>query len=1186
MSFSETSKTVALGTFVVVNDVELGTGYPLFAPYGSVTAPSYSFASQTGSGLFLTSNNDLSVGASWAASPSGNTTLGGPAPATYNGGEGVTFIPQVTTLPTIAPNGGSGGLLFVDGISLNYMDSTGTITDMISLVGDLNGPGSSTDERGVRFNGTTGKLVQNSTLHIDSANNSILLNETNGAGTPSYSFVADTTTGMYRAGADALGFSTQGVQRMRVNTSDVTFTTPIRMPTGSVSNPGMRVSAGGMFPSTSGALFMESAGVVGLTITPNNVAVGGGAPVNYAGGLGVLLLHEVTTAPTSATTGGVALYTQGDAVKVMTTASATPITLTECVEGPASSTDTAPVRFDGTTGDVVKSTSLVLIGGSGRVGVVDGSAALPALTFSGDTTTGVYWNGGSITRIATAGVERLSMSAGSGITSSNRFRYADGTAAAPGVRFTGDTDSGLYLEGGSSVGVTAGTAPGLVLSPSTNVSFAGGEAASYGAGAGVVFINQATTNPSTNPTTAGLLYVPSGDVNSLAYRDTAGTVTVITSRLDAPASSTDRAVVRWDGVSGRRIQNSSITVSAAGEMLGPDGAVSAPTYSFVGDTNTGMYLSAPDTLQLALGGANVLSVSATSVQSAKVVHVPDGVLASPVITFTSDTNTGLFRSGADTVQLVAGGVAAMTLTFPAATLHPNVTLGSTNVDYGGGTAGQRVVLIEDVTVAPSGTASAGGRVYVSGTTLNYHDHVGAIVDLANTAAGPGTATVANTISRYDGAGGGTVQGSGILIAGTGTAVQPPTATAAAPTFAFNASTTTGLYFPTTTSIALATAGVDRLTMSSAAVTVPTQDMHADAGMEIGGAASGVSYALSGAALVANAQDAAGSFAWSNSGGTIMTTSGTNLSINNKLIRPEADATFEIGHDGTNFDFASNSTGTLKDVVISVGGTDLIDMDTNDVEIDVDLVTPGRFSSRKPSRDTAFYDFSGGASTTRGFIQTPGGAGFMLGFASGQAFSVLPNATVGFGGSSSDNFNHVMVWGNGVASNPAGAGRIEMSMRAKELTVTTPSGSSVFCGGSTRGKAILSSLSVVTATSTNTDGLTWTSIDGYGVAGLTTGEMVVDEGPSFVTFTATASWASNSTGHRRLSIMLKTAGPTYTRLNGVISMAVNGAVTAQTVSFFGSVDPATDALTVQVEQTSGGNLAVDLSATLVRYTINV
>lgn len=52
-----------------------------------------------------------------------------------------------------------------------------------------------------------------------------------------------------------------------------------------------------------------------------------------------------------------------------------------------------------------------------------------------------------------------------------------------------------------------------------------------------------------------------------------------------PGSSTDNAVVRWDGTGGDLLQNSGVLITDTGEILVPGS--SNPQYSFVGDTSTG-----------------------------------------------------------------------------------------------------------------------------------------------------------------------------------------------------------------------------------------------------------------------------------------------------------------------------------------------------------------------------------------------------------------------------------------------------------------------------------------------------------------------------------------------------------------------------------------------------------------------
>jgi hypothetical protein len=57
-----------------------------------------------------------------------------------------------------------------------------------------------------------------------------------------------------------------------------------------------------------------------------------------------------------------------------------------------------------------------------------------------------------------------------------------------------------------------------------NVAINAGSGGSYGSGAGVLFIGNRTTAPTTNPTAGGILYVESG---ALKYRGSGGTTTTI-----------------------------------------------------------------------------------------------------------------------------------------------------------------------------------------------------------------------------------------------------------------------------------------------------------------------------------------------------------------------------------------------------------------------------------------------------------------------------------------------------------------------------------------------------------------------------------------------------------------------------------------------------------------------------------
>jgi hypothetical protein len=81
----------------------------------------------------------------------------------------------------------------------------------------------------------------------------------------------------------------------------------------------------------------------------------------------------------------------------------------------------------------------------------------------------------------------------------------------------------------------------------------------------------------------------------------------------------------------------------------PDGSVSAPSITFDADTNTGLYRVGADQIGLTCGGVNV----GTFTSAGQVF--PLGSAAAPSITFAGDTNTGIYSPGADQVAISTNG---------------------------------------------------------------------------------------------------------------------------------------------------------------------------------------------------------------------------------------------------------------------------------------------------------------------------------------------------------------------------------------------------------------------------------------------------------------------------------------------------------------------------------------------------
>lgn len=86
-----------------------------------------------------------------------------------------------------------------------------------------------------------------------------------------------------------------------------------------------------------------------------------------------------------------------------------------------------------------------------------------------------------------------------------------------------------------------------------------------------------------------------------------------------PSTSTDNAVARFDGTTGKVVQNSAVTIAdtsgditTAGYVFTAAGAVGTPAYSTSGDTNTGMWFPAADTIAFSEGGSEVMRITSSN----------------------------------------------------------------------------------------------------------------------------------------------------------------------------------------------------------------------------------------------------------------------------------------------------------------------------------------------------------------------------------------------------------------------------------------------------------------------------------------------------------------------------------------------------------------------------------------------
>ena len=160
---------------------------------------------------------------------------------------------------------------------------------------------------------------------------------------------------------------------------------------------------------------------------------------------------------------------------------------------------------------------------------------------------------------------------------------------------------------------------------------------------------------------------------------TSGTTTVTatavagTTTLTLPAA-TDTLVGKatTDTLTNKTLTSATLTGVATFDA----GTAALPAITTTGDTNTGIFFPAADTIAFSEGGAEVARFNA----DAQFVAAA-GTALLPVITTTGDVNTGMWFPAADTIAFSEGGVESMRID-SSANLQFNSGYGSVATAYG------------------------------------------------------------------------------------------------------------------------------------------------------------------------------------------------------------------------------------------------------------------------------------------------------------------------------------------------------------------------------------------------------------------------------------------------------------------------------------------------------------------------
>jgi hypothetical protein len=141
-----------------------------------------------------------------------------------------------------------------------------------------------------------------------------------------------------------------------------------------------------------------------------------------------------------------------------------------------------------------------------------------------------------------------------------------------------------------------------------------------------------------------LYLINNGLADAVTVKNTSGTGIVV------PAGKT-----MFVYNNGTNVVDAITYLSAIGTGVFDAGTVSAPSITFTGDTNTGIYSPAADTIGFTEGGVEGLRINSSGQTSTSIA----GTASLPSFTRTGDENTGIFFPAADTIAFTEGGVESM-----------------------------------------------------------------------------------------------------------------------------------------------------------------------------------------------------------------------------------------------------------------------------------------------------------------------------------------------------------------------------------------------------------------------------------------------------------------------------------------------------------------------------------------------
>jgi hypothetical protein len=258
-----------------------------------------------------------------------------------------------------------------------------------------------------------------------------------------------------------------------------------------------------------------------------------------------------------------------------------------------------------------------------------------------------------------------------------------GSAAAPSLAFTGDSNTGIYSPGADQVAISTNGSNRLQVAADGNIVVGSAVVVN-----GLRYVDIQNTDTGAN----------TGAIIRLITQDAAGaantTVDIVKYRnggffinnnepsasgfIGFQQGSVERLRITSTGFVGIGTTTPATALHVNGQITASAGTLAAPSIVFAGDTNTGIYNSAADTINFVTGGVSRVSinVNGTVALASGGLSAREGTAAAPGLRFFNlggPNGAGFFNPAADVVATSTASVERMRVD-----ANGNVQIGQTS----------------------------------------------------------------------------------------------------------------------------------------------------------------------------------------------------------------------------------------------------------------------------------------------------------------------------------------------------------------------------------------------------------------------------------------------------------------------------------------------------------------------------